>query len=79
MTKIKHKVKVTTFKESGKYYDEFTIEVEAPNKWFYVMEAVKAYKPNHQVQTDMDWLIGMNEEGSTPEVANSIYPTIIKG
>lgn len=76
---IKHKIKVTTFKKSGKYYDEFEIEIESKPEWYYVLEAIRKYKSTHPIQTDMDWLIGMSEEGLHPDVAIGVYPRILKG
>lgn len=67
-------VKVTTFKESGKYYDEFEIKVMPEGGgWFYIIEAVREYKKIAEFQSNLDWLIGMDNiiEGS--------YPIIIRG
>lgn len=75
-------IKVFTFKESGKYYDEFEISV-APEQdsWYYVIEAVREYKKTATYQKDMDWLIGLDQDVSkiSENVANTIYPIILKG
>ncbi len=75
-------IKVFTFKESGKYYDEFEISV-APeiDEWYYVIEAVRYYKKTATKQKDMDWLIGINQSINkvSHRVYNSIYPIILKG
>lgn len=73
-----HNVKVTTFRDSGKYYDEFYVEVEAYNAWNAVSEAVRKLKPTYKVQSDLDWLIGMTEDGLHKDVANGVYPMILK-
>lgn len=67
-------VKVTTFKDSGKYYDEWVQELTVEkNEWYYIINAMKEYKPTHPVQTSMDWLIGMDNS------RNDMYPIILKG
>ena len=75
-------IKVFTFKESGKYYDEFEISV-APeiDEWYYVIEAVRYYKKTAPYQSSLDWLIGLDQETSklSSNVANTIYPIILKG
>ena len=75
-------IKVFSFKESGKYYDEFEISV-APEQdsWYYAIEAVSEYKKTATYQKDMDWLIGLNQDVSkiSENVANTIYPIILKG
>lgn len=73
-----HKVKVMTFKPSGKYYDEFDVYVKAKSSWYYVSEAVKTYKERPDTpQQCWNWLIGISEEGLCSEVTNGIYPMII--
>lgn len=75
-------IKVFTFKESGKYYDEFEISI-APEQdsWYYAIEAVRQYKKTAKYQKDMDWLIGLDQDESkiSKNVANTIYPIILKG
>lgn len=75
-------IKVFTFKESGKYYDEFEISI-APEQdsWHYVIEAVRQYKKTATKQTDMYWLIGLDQDESkiSENIANTIYPIILKG
>lgn len=75
-------IKVFSFKESGKYYDEFEISI-APEQdsWYYVIEAVSEYKKTATYQKDMDWLIGLDQDVSkiSENVANTIYPIILKG
>lgn len=76
-------IKVFSFKESGNYYDEFEISV-APEEdnWNYVVKAVREYRkkaindPKHY-----DWLIGLEQDVSkiSENVANTIYPIILKG
>jgi hypothetical protein len=66
-------VKVTTFKPaSGKYYDEFTITIESQESWYFIIEAVRTYKLTAKVQSDMDWLIGMDDS------REDMYPIILK-
>ncbi len=75
-------IKVFSFKESGKYYDEFEISV-APEEddWNYVVKAVREYKKTETRQKDMDWLIGLEQDVSkiSENVANTIYQIILKG
>ena len=75
-------IKVFSFKESGKYYDEFEISV-APEEdsWNSVIEAVKEYRKTATKQKDMDWLIGLDQDESkiSENIANTIYPIILKG
>ena len=75
-------IKVFSFKESGKYYDEFEISV-APEEdsWNSVIEAVKEYRKTATKQKDMDWLIGLDQDETkiSENIANTIYPIILKG
>ena len=75
-------IKVFSFKESGKYYDEFEISI-APEEdnWYYAIEAVRQYKKTATKQKDMDWLIGLDQDESkiSENIANTIYPIILKG
>ena len=75
-------IKVFSFKESGKYYDEFEISI-APEEdsWNSVIEAVKEYRKTATKQKDMDWLIGLDQDESkiSENIANTIYPIILKG
>ena len=75
-------IKVFTFKESGKYYDEFEISI-APEEdsWYYVIKAVREYKKTAPHQRDMDWLIGLDQSINQVShgVYNTIYPIILKG
>ena len=75
-------IKVLSFKESGKYYDEFEISI-APEQesWYYAIKAVRQYKKTATKQKDMDWLIGLEQDVSkiSENVANTIYPIILKG
>lgn len=75
-------IKVYTFKESGKYYDEFEISV-APEEdnWYETIKAVREYKSTAPHQSSLDWLIGLNQETSklSSNIANTIYPIILKG
>lgn len=75
-------IKVFTFKESGKYYDEFEISV-APEEdnWYETIKAVREYKKTEPYQSSLDWLIGLDQETSklSSNVANTIYPIILKG
>lgn len=67
-------VKVTTFKESGKYYDEFEITVSTEkDEWYYIIEAVRAFKTQGKPpQYQLNWLIGMENS------REDMYPIIIK-
>jgi len=75
-------IKAFSFKESGKYYDEFEISI-APEEdnWYYAIKAVRQYKKTATYQKDMDWLIGLDQDVSkiSENVANTIYPIILKG
>lgn len=75
-------IKVFTFKESGKYYDEFEISI-APEEdsWYETIKAVREYKKTAPFQSSLDWLIGLDQEESklSHNVFNSLYPIIIKG
>ena len=75
-------IKVFTFKESGKYCDEFEILIEPEeDSWYYVIKAVREYKKTAPVQSSLDFLIGLEQEESkiSHNVFNSLYPIIIKG
>ena len=71
-----YKIKVTTFKESGKYYDEWTLEVRTnKDTWYDIIEAVRNHKKSTApgpAQSGMDWLIGMDNS------RDDMYPIIIK-
>lgn len=75
-------IKVFSFKESGKYYDEFEISV-APEEdsWYYVIKAAREYKKTAPVQSSLDWLIGLEQDKSklSHNVFNSLYTIILKG
>lgn len=72
---VKVNVKVMTFKESGKYYDEWEIEVEIPkDTWYEIIKAVKEYKQSDEaIQKDMLWLIGVCNSDR-----DDSYPVLIK-
>lgn len=75
-----HTIKVMSFKQSGKYYDEFIVDVHAEPTWYNVIKAVRARKEAGCVpQTGMDWLIGHTEEDLLYQVAQGVYPIILKG
>ena len=69
-------IKITTFKESGKYYDEWTLEVlTKQDTWYDIIEAVRKHKDSTSpgpAQSGMDWLIGMDNS------RDDMYPIIIK-
>ena len=69
-------IKVTTFKESGKYYDEWTLEVRTEqDTWYDIIKAVRSHKESTSpkpLQSDMDWLIGMDDS------RDDMYPIILK-
>ena len=76
-------IKVFSFKESGNYYDEFEISV-APEEdsWNYVVKAVREYRKKAiNDPKPYDWLIGLEQDVSkiSENVANTIYPIILKG
>lgn len=76
-------IKVFSFKESGKYYDEFEISV-APERdsWNSVIEAVREYRKTAIDDIKpFDWLIGMEQDESkiSENIKNTIYPIILKG
>ncbi len=68
-------VKVTTFKESGKYYDSFELKVLPLDKhkdhWYRVLEEIKQFKYTAKVQSELTWVI----ECST---RNDSYPAMLK-
>lgn len=69
-------IKINTFKESGKYYDEWTLEVNTDkNTWYDIIEAVRRHKQSTSpvpLQSDMDWLIGMDNS------RDDMHPIILK-
>ena len=75
-------IKVFTFKESGKYYDEFEILV-APEEdnWYETIKAVREYKSTAPHQSSLNWVIGLDQEISkvSKNVYDTIYPIILKG
>lgn len=68
------RVNITSFRESGKFYDEFHITVSTEkDEWYYIIEAVRAFKTQGKPpQHDLDWLIGMDDS------REDMYPIIIK-
>jgi len=68
-------VKITTFKESGKYYDEWTLTTTVEkDTWYEIIRAVKLSKNGHVApQRQMDWLIGMDDS------RDDMYPIMLKG
>lgn len=76
-------IKVFSFKESGRYYDEFEISV-APEEdsWNSVIKAVKEYRKTAIDDIKpFDWLIGMEQDKTkvSKNVYETIYPIILKG
>lgn len=71
---MKHDVKITTFKPSGKYYDSWNAVVSTTeDSWYEIIKAVRNLKQEPGQQRDMDWLIGMDDS------RDDMYPVIIKG
>lgn len=72
-----HTIKITTFKESGKYYDKWTLEVHVEqDTWYDIIETVRHHKAStspRPLQSDMDWLIGIDDS------RDDMYPIILKG
>lgn len=66
-------VKVTRFKESGKFYDEFNIDVESKT-WYDIVEEIRMYWNERQnvSGSEMIWLIGMDDS------RDDMYPVLIK-
>lgn len=76
MQQFTHTIKVTTFKESGKYYDEWPLEVRTEqDTWYDIIETVRNHKKSKSpvpAQAGMDWLIGMDNS------RDDMYPTLIR-
>ena len=51
------------------------------DNWNSVIEAVREYKKTATKQKDMDWLVGLDQDESkiSENIANTIYPIILKG
>ena len=68
-------VKVTTFKDSGKYYDSFILKVTVLDKhndqWYHVMEEVRKFKRTAKLQSELTWVI-------TCETRDDSFPVQIK-
>lgn len=80
--KNRQTIKVFAFKQSGKYYDEFEISITPEeDNWYSVINKARKYKRNAPHQREMDWLIGLDQDESklSENIANSIYPIILKG
>ena len=70
---MKIAIEITTFKESGKYYDSWIQELEVEkDEWYYIVEATRQYRPTHPVQLSMDWVIGMDNS------RNDMYPVMLR-
>ena len=69
---MKHKITVTTFKESGKYYDEWVLTLNSEDTWYEIIKAVRGAKIGHIApQRQMDWLIGMDDS------RDDMYPILL--
>jgi len=65
------KVNVTTFKTTGKFYDEIIIAVTADkDEWYHIIEGVRRLRKN--TGTSLEWLIGMDDS------RDDMYPKILK-
>ena len=69
MEKVTMPIEVMTFKESGKYYTSFTIEVRI-DTWYNIVEYLRAERSLSA--TDKMWLFGHND------CHDGCYPTILK-
>lgn len=68
----KIKVKIQTFKPSGKYYSEDAVEVECTDQWYYILESVRELKAlGKGPQPGMIWL------PSPVEPRNDDFPVLI--
>jgi hypothetical protein len=68
-------VKVTTFKDSGKYYHSFVLKVTLLDKhndqWYNVVEEVRRFKRTAKLQSELTWVL-------TCETRDDWYPVQIK-
>ena len=65
------KIEVMTFKQSGKWYETFELEVERSENYYEMIEQVRNIKNNHR-QSEMHWLIGHKD------IMDYSHPIILK-
>lgn len=71
---IPQEIKVTSFKDSGKYYDTFYLSAEnlgSADHWFQIINAVKEFKATAALQSNLTWVIEC-------PTRNDSYPAMLK-
>lgn len=71
---------IMRFKDSGKYYDEFSLKFSDlendPDCWYQVIEEVRKYRK--LFTSDLWYLIGYSDDSVKNYTKDDIYPIILK-